>query len=145
MDGDLNACAGFRRLRDDDETGDVADDSADGGVGVCEEEEELSEKAGRKMGRREPTIGVMLSKDSISVCMGGGANTRRWGKGDGVGWYGMEAARAGEHRYTHCRATVYDHNATNAVSEVPARMGCGVYGIRVAKGGVRFTIRIDRC
>ena len=59
--------------------------------------------------------------------------------------HGMEAARAGEHRYTHCRATVYDHNTTNAVSEVPARTGCGVYGIRVAKGGVRFTIRIDRC
>ena len=76
----MNAYAGFRRLREA-ETRDVAEGKADGGVGVCEEDDELSEKAGMKMGRREPIIGVMLSKDSISVCLSRGANVRRRASG----------------------------------------------------------------
>ena len=95
------------------------------------------------MGRREPAIEVMLSKDSISVCLGRSANGEE--QGDGEDWYGMEAVDGEENRYTHCRATVYNHKATNGVCEIPARTGWVVDDIWVAKGSVEYAIGRDCC
>ena len=56
---------------------------------------------------------------------------------DDVGWYEMEVARVEECKYTHCRATVYDHKSTTSVDEIPARTGlCVGRYLRYAQTGV---------
>ena len=89
-DGDLNTYTGFRRLRDD-ETVEVVDDRADGGVGGCEDDAESSVQAGTKMGRREPTMGVMLSKGSMAVYSNTSGNGQE--RIERMCWYRIEATR----------------------------------------------------
>ena len=118
----------------------MAEDKADGGAGVCEEEEELSEKAGRKMGRRDPAIRVMLSKDSISVCLGRGANVcrRKW-----TMWVGMEWKRR-EQENTNT-LTVGPQSTTTKLPMASTRFqlgqGCAVGGICVVRRQERYAIR----
>ena len=50
------------------DTGDDLDVATEDGVGVCEDDEEVSGYAGMRIGQRDPTTEVMLSKESMAIC-----------------------------------------------------------------------------